>query len=93
MLPTRYLSLGWFGTFCNAFAVVWTAVLTVIICFPPSLPVTVAAMNYTSVVLVGMILIVLRLWFAVGRKKFTGPKISWEMLEEANRLARSKRRD
>ncbi|KAF2168982.1 hypothetical protein M409DRAFT_65312 [Zasmidium cellare ATCC 36951] len=91
MLPTRYLSLGWFGTFCNAFAVVWTAVLTVITCFPPSLPVTVAAMNYTSVVLVGMILIVLGLWFAVGRKKFTGPKISWEMLEEANRLARSKR--
>ncbi|KAK4499995.1 hypothetical protein PRZ48_008181 [Zasmidium cellare] len=93
MLPTRYLSLGWFGAWCNVFAVVWTAILTVIICFPPSLPVSVEAMNYTSVVLVGMVLIVLGLWVGVGRKKFQGPRISWEMLEEANRLARGKRSD
>lgn len=91
MLPTRYLNLKWLGYFCNIFAVIWTAILTVIICFPPALPVTVEAMNYTSMVLVGMVLIVLGLWIMVGRKKFRGPRISWEMLEEANRVARSKR--
>lgn len=62
MLPTRYLDLKSFGHFCNVFAMLWTAVLTVMICFPPALPVSKAVMNYTSVVLVGMCLVVLGLW-------------------------------
>ena len=91
ILPTRYLDLGWVGYVCNGFAVGWTVVLAVVICFPPSLPVSVAAMNYTSVVFVGLLSIILGLWWGVGRYEFAGPQVDMEMLEEANRVSTAKR--
>lgn len=54
-------------------------VIGVFICFPPQLPVTVANMNYTSVILVGLFAVILAFWFSTGRR-FMGPKIDWEGL-------------
>jgi choline transport protein len=86
-LPARYLNLGKFGYFCNAFSMLWIVVLGVFICFPPTLPVAVGSMNYTSVILVGLFLVIIGLWFVIGRKNFHGPKIDWELMNEANRAA------
>ncbi|EXJ78191.1 hypothetical protein A1O3_09352 [Capronia epimyces CBS 606.96] len=83
-LPARYLNLGYFGYLCNIFAVLWIVVLGTLICFPPTLPVTVGAMNYTSVILVGLFAIIIALWFVNGRKNFHGPTIDWELLNQAN---------
>ncbi|KAI9149882.1 Choline transport protein [Paramyrothecium foliicola] len=83
-LPPRYLNLGLLGYLCNGFSTVWIGILTVLVCMPPSLPVTVGAMNYTSVVLVGLLSIVVALWFITGRKVFQGPNIDWEQLYALN---------
>ncbi|KAF7548700.1 hypothetical protein G7Z17_g6886 [Cylindrodendrum hubeiense] len=83
-LPPRYLKLGWFGYVCNGFSILWIVVLGVLVCMPPSLPVTTATMNYISVVTVGLFSIILLLWFTSGRKNFEGPNIDWELMKEAN---------
>ncbi|KPM37242.1 hypothetical protein AK830_g9303 [Neonectria ditissima] len=83
-LPPRYLNLGRFGYFCNTFSILWIVVLGVVICMPPSLPVTTATMNYISVVTVGLFSIIIMLWFTSGRKNFKGPHIDWELMKEAN---------
>lgn len=83
-LPARYLRLGALGYFCNTFSVLFIILLGVCVCMPPSLPVTTSTMNYTSVVLVGLFLVVIALWFVDGRKNFHGPAIDWELLKNAN---------
>ncbi|KAJ3562132.1 hypothetical protein NPX13_g8679 [Xylaria arbuscula] len=78
-LPERHFKLGKLGYFCNAWAPLWIAVIAVFISFPNKLPVNAASMNYVSVVL-GAIVIILGLgWWAI-RKQFHGPAIDWEML-------------
>ncbi|KAL3475488.1 amino acid/polyamine transporter I [Aspergillus californicus] len=84
-LPRRYLNLGYFGTFCNLFSVVWIVVLGVFVCFPPALPVSVGSMNYTAVIAVGLFGIILLFWFVSGRKTFEGPQIDWGLMREAYR--------
>ncbi|OHE91443.1 hypothetical protein CORC01_13262 [Colletotrichum orchidophilum] len=83
-LPPRYLNLGWFGYICNMFSVLWIVVLGAFICMPPILPVTAGSMNYTSVVLVGLLSIVLLFWVLDGRKNFKGPNIDWDMIKALN---------
>ncbi|KAK1625277.1 amino acid/polyamine transporter I [Colletotrichum phormii] len=83
-LPPRYLNLGWFGYVCNVFSVLWIVILGVFICMPPTLPVTAGSMNYTCVVLVGLLGIVLLFWFIDGRKNFKGPNIDWDMIKALN---------
>lgn len=62
----------------------WTIVLTVIVCMPPSIPVTTSSMNYIGVIVVGLLGITTLLCFMTGRKNFEGPHIDWELLKEAN---------
>ncbi|KAF2120327.1 amino acid/polyamine transporter I [Lophiotrema nucula] len=81
-LPARWLNLGYLGYFCNTFAILWIGVLAVTVCMPPSLPVAVGSMNYTSVSLVGLALIIFSFWFTIGGK-FKGPDIDWDAMEAA----------
>lgn len=83
-LPPRYLNLGIFGYMCNTFSILWIVVLGVAVCMPPSLPVAISTMNYTSVIIVGLFIIIMILWLADGRKKFEGPNIDWDLIREAN---------
>ncbi|KAF5641399.1 choline transporter [Fusarium sp. NRRL 52700] len=83
VLPGRPFKLGYVGYFCNIFSVLWVTVLVVLVCMPPSVPVTVASMNWTSPILVGLFLLIIAAWFAFG-KQFEGPNIDWEMLNQAN---------
>ena len=88
-LPPRYLKLGYLGYFCNIFSVLFIVLLGVLICMPPSIPVTVGSMNYTSVILVGLFSIIILCWFTVGRK-FEGPHIQWDLITAANAVATTK---
>ncbi|KXH67038.1 hypothetical protein CSAL01_06580 [Colletotrichum salicis] len=83
-LPPHYLNLGWFGYVCNVFSVLWIVILGVFICMPPTLPVTAGSMNYTCVVLVGLLGIVLVFWSIDGWKNFKGPNIDWDMIKALN---------
>ncbi|GAP85727.1 putative choline transporter [Rosellinia necatrix] len=83
-LPPRYLNLGILGYFCNGFSILWIVVLGVLVSMPPSLPVSVQTMNYTSVILVGLFVIIILQWYFDGRKRFQGPHIDWELIKEAN---------
>jgi choline transport protein len=84
-LPERPLNLGYLGYFCNIFAPLWILVLIVLVCMPPSLPVTVGSMNYTSAIIVGLFGLVVASWFIYGHQ-FQGPKIDWELLNIGNHL-------
>ena len=82
VLPKRSFDLGpVFGPFCNAFSVLWMAVYTVLFCFPVFLPVSLDSMNYLSVVVAGVSLFMLLLWWGGKRKTFVGPTINLEVLE------------
>ncbi|PLB46239.1 choline transporter [Aspergillus steynii IBT 23096] len=79
-LPARYLRLGYLGWYCNIFSVMWIFVLCVLICMPPNLPVELGSMNYVSVILVGVVVIINLLWVCIGRYSFEGPRIDWDAL-------------
>jgi choline transport protein len=87
VLPERYFSLGKFGVAVNAISVAWVVFLDVLYCFPVFRPVTPENMSYVSVVLVGLISIVVLIWFTTKKGKFTGPKINLELMNERRRAA------
>ncbi|RDW88297.1 hypothetical protein BP6252_00329 [Coleophoma cylindrospora] len=82
-LPPRHLNLGKFGYFCNAFSTGWIVVLGALVCFPPTLPITLGDMNYTSIIIVGLFGVVLGFWYTIGRN-FEGPTFNWQELNAAN---------
>jgi choline transport protein len=87
VLPARQFDLGpILGPFSNAFSVLWTLFITILFCFPVFLPATVENMNYVSVVLVGVAVLTLCVWWGGKRKTFTGPAIRIDGLEMLNEL-------
>ena len=80
VLPKRIFSLGRYGVFFNAAAVLWVLFLDIVYFIPTLQPVTVTNMNYVSVVTVGLVCFVLILWFTTKRVTFIGPKIDMEKL-------------
>ncbi|KIX05012.1 uncharacterized protein Z518_05884 [Rhinocladiella mackenziei CBS 650.93] len=82
VLPKRQFNLGpIFGPFCNIFSTLWMMLYTVLFCFPVFLPATAQNMNYLSVVVVGVGLFILLVWWTGKRKTFTGPNIQIDGLE------------
>jgi hypothetical protein len=75
ILPsTRHFNLGKvLGPFCNIFCVLWVSLYTVLFCLPTFLPAEVASMNYVSVVVAGVVLIITIMWFSGKNKTFSGP--------------------
>ncbi|KAJ5775639.1 amino acid/polyamine transporter I [Penicillium nucicola] len=78
-LPKRPLDLGRWGYACNIFAPLWSALMCVMVCFPPGLPVTTASMNWSAPILVALTLVILAFWFLIG-ENFKGPDIDWDAL-------------
>lgn len=83
VLPDRPLNLGKWGYFCNIYAPLWITVMTVMVCFPPSLPAEVSSMNYTAPIIVGLFILIIIFWFVIG-KRFEGPHIDWDLLSKSN---------
>lgn len=82
VLPPRYFSLGRYGAVINATAVIWVVFLDVIYCVPTAMPVTPQNMNYVSVVVSGLTMFILALWFTSKKGKFVGPRINMAQLEQ-----------
>jgi choline transport protein len=85
VLPNRPFNLGRLGYICNIFSPLWITVMTVFVCFPPTLPATVSSMNYTAPIIVGLFICIIICWFTIG-KRFKGPHIDWELLNTSNAL-------
>jgi amino acid transporter len=74
VLPKRSFTLGRrIGPICNAFSILWVLFITIIFCFPTSIPTTAASMNYASVIIVGIPFLILLSWWGGKRKTFSGP--------------------
>lgn len=67
--------MGKYGWAVNISSVVLTAFFFVMFCFPYSLPVSSALMNYTSVILVGYTVLVSGWWLWI-RKSYVGPRVA-----------------
>ncbi|CUM68634.1 uncharacterized protein PRCAT00006361001 [Priceomyces carsonii] len=65
--------LGKYGYFINIISCLYIIVFFVIYCFPYALPTSADEMNYTSVITIGLALLVSIWWFVHGRKHFKGP--------------------
>jgi choline transport protein len=78
LLPTRPLNLRKPGYFVNLFSVVLTLLIIVFACFPSVRPLSIQNMNYCSVIIAGIFAILIILWFAVGNRKFVGPKLEMD---------------
>ncbi|PLB40464.1 putative choline transport protein [Aspergillus candidus] len=86
-LPNRQFSLGWWGGYAvNWFSLVWLVVSGVLMLFPTRWPPTKGNMNYGSVVIAGIFVVIILLWVVDRRKKFAGPKIDWEALNAKNAI-------
>ena len=80
VLPDHPFDLGSIGYSCNFLSPILVAVVGVLVCFPPELPVTHSNINYTPVVLVALSFVILGFWFTMGHQ-FEGPKIDWDELQ------------
>ncbi|XRM40062.1 hypothetical protein ABZX51_003385 [Aspergillus tubingensis] len=82
-LPARYYNLGRVpGYAVNFFSVGWLVVSGVFFCFPTMRTPTIEDMNYNSIVICGIFIIILLCWLE-RRTKFSGPTINWESLNAA----------
>ncbi|KAJ6037169.1 amino acid transporter [Penicillium herquei] len=82
VLPKRPFNLGrHLGPICNGFSILWVIFITIMSCFPTSIPTTVASMNYVSVIITGISAIILISWWGGKRKTFSGPRIEIQGLE------------
>lgn len=63
---------GWIGTFVHSVTCIYIVVFMIIFCFPYSMPVTPESMNYSSVIVGGLILAITVWWFWKRSCGYTG---------------------
>lgn len=71
--------MGRFGAAVNAVACLYIAVSIVIYCFPYNLPTTAEAMNYTSVIVSGLAVLVGLWWMLHGGRHYQGPGVDLQV--------------
>lgn len=74
-VPRGPFWMGRYGYFVNAAAVAFIIFTDVIFCLPFSLPTTVQAMNYNSVILVGCLFLTTGWWLWHGLQNYAGPTL------------------
>jgi amino acid transporter len=65
---SRSFNMGRVGPIVNIFACGWGVMLTVFLCFPMYIPISLSTMNWTSVCAVGFAFLALGNWFLVRKK-------------------------
>ena len=75
-VPKGPFWMGSWGPWVNGIAVISTLVFDTFFCFPYLLPVTAASMNYTSVILVGILAFAGVWWLVYASRHYEGPKIA-----------------
>lgn len=65
----RWLNLGRWGEAIYWLATLWSVFITVVLCFPMYLPITLETMNWTSAVFGGVVVVAALYWLIVFRGK------------------------
>lgn len=81
MVPGPFYMGQKLGMFVNITALLYILVTVVFFCFPLVMPVTVQNMNYTSVIVVGLMTATALWWLLHARREFQGPQYSFEAAE------------
>ncbi|ROW07668.1 hypothetical protein VMCG_03366 [Cytospora schulzeri] len=80
--PVGAFHLGKWGNAVNLTAVLFITVFNIFYCFPYALPTTAEAMNYNSVILVGVIALTASWWLLHARRHYPGPKVMTMYIHE-----------
>ncbi|KAJ5703110.1 hypothetical protein N7488_010658 [Penicillium malachiteum] len=81
MVPGPFYMGQNLGMAVNIASLVYILVTVVFFCFPLELPATVKNMNYTSVIIVGLIALTALWWLLRARREYQGPQYSFEAAE------------
>ena len=81
MVPGPFYMGQKLGMAVNIVALFYIMVTVIFFCFPLVLPVTVQNMNYTSVIVVGLMVLTASWWLFRGRREYQGPQYSFEAAE------------
>lgn len=72
-LPPARWSLGRYGMIINVYAVLYSAFIVVLCCFPLNLPVTTASAQWAPLIWVAVIVLAAALYVVYGRRVYTPP--------------------
>ncbi|KAH8682461.1 putative choline transport protein [Xylariales sp. PMI_506] len=73
--PPGPFHLGKFGYLVNGLAVLFIVVFNIFYCFPYGIPTTATAMNYNSVIIVGVFALSAVWWLLHAIRNYPGPKV------------------
>lgn len=72
-LPPARWSLGRFGAIINLYAVLYSAFIVILCCFPLNLPVTAASAQWAPLIWMAVIILAAVLYFIHGTRVYTPP--------------------
>lgn len=81
MVPGPFYMGQKLGMAVNIVSLLYILVTVIFFCFPLVLPATVQNMNYTSVIVVGLMVLTAFWWVFRGRRQYHGPQYSFEAAE------------
>ncbi|KAJ5804796.1 uncharacterized protein N7518_001099 [Penicillium psychrosexuale] len=81
MVPGPFYMGQKLGMAVNIVSLMYILVTVIFFCFPLVLPATVENMNYTSVIVVGLMALTASWWVFRGRRQYHGPQYSFEAAE------------
>ncbi|OGE58352.1 hypothetical protein PENARI_c001G02198 [Penicillium arizonense] len=81
MVPGPFYMGQKLGMAVNIVSLVYISVTVIFFCFPLVLPATAHNMNYTSVIIVGLMVLTALWWLFRGRRQYHGPHYSFEAAE------------
>ncbi|POY75264.1 hypothetical protein BMF94_1634 [Rhodotorula taiwanensis] len=79
--PGPFALRGPLGTIIPSVAVVWVTFTVVVLAWPESLPITAETWNYSSTILGGVLLLTSIGYLLGGRRRYSGPRTAFEVLE------------
>ncbi|QQK41302.1 Amino acid/polyamine transporter I [Penicillium digitatum] len=81
MVPGPFYMGQKLGMAVNLVSLIYILVTVIFFCFPLVLPATVQNMNYTSVIVIGLMVLTAFWWVFHGRRRYHGPQYSFEAAE------------
>lgn len=88
VIPYGPFQLGRYREPINAFAVLYTVFMTFFLLWPAEAHPTAATMNWTVVLIGGVLVFAAFWWFVEGRKSFIGPDIETTLHERSTQKIR-----
>lgn len=74
-IPRGPFWMGKYGFFVNAVAIILIIFTNIMFCLPFAMPTTAQTMNYSSVILVGLVVLIGGWWLWHGKRSYSGPTL------------------